>query len=72
MMMKDKVIAQMNIEFSEKEAQYTMRINELDKKMDFLSRENQFLLEKNDKLESEMSEMVKIDLNRKSKIIAEL
>lgn len=60
MMMKDKVIAQMNIEFSEKEAQYTMRINELDKKMDFLARENQFLLEKNDKLESEMSEMVKI------------
>jgi hypothetical protein len=57
-MMKDKLVAQMNIEFSEKEAQYNMRINELEKKMDFLSRENQFLLEKNDKLECEMSEMV--------------
>ncbi len=56
--MKDKLVAQMNIEFSEKEAQYNMRINELEKKMDFLSRENQFLLEKNDKLECEMSEMV--------------
>jgi hypothetical protein len=70
-MMKDKVVAQMNIEFSEKEAQYTMRINELEKKMDFLSRENQFLLEKNDKLESEMSEMVLFYLNRKLKTTLE-
>ncbi len=69
--MKDKVVAQMNIEFSEKEAQYTMRINELEKKMDFLSRENQFLLEKNDKLESEMSEMVLFYLNRKLKTTLE-
>ena len=57
--MKDKLIAQMNMEISEKEAQYNIRINDLEKKLDFISRENQFLVDKNDKLESEMSEMVK-------------
>jgi hypothetical protein len=60
LMMKDKLIAQMNIEYSEKEAQYNMRINDTEKKIDFFTRDNQYLVEKVDKLESEIGEMVKI------------
>jgi hypothetical protein len=58
-MMKEKVINQMNIEFSEKETHYNIKLNETEKKLEYLSRENQYLIERNEKIESEMSEMVR-------------
>jgi hypothetical protein len=58
-MMKEKVINQMNIEFSEKETHYNIKLNETEKKLEYLSRENQYLIERNEKIESEMSEMLR-------------
>jgi hypothetical protein len=69
LMMKDKLIAQMNIEFSEKEAQYNIRNNDTEKKIEYIARENQYFLEKIDKLEAEVGEMVKFNNSESQRLL---
>jgi hypothetical protein len=56
MMNKDKMLGAISHDFSEKEHQYRERIAELEKKLEYTSQNFQNLLEKYEKVETELTE----------------